>query len=145
MYLLDTDTLTHLHAGNINVVKQLNFVDDDIIAITIITKIEVLRGIKLIMKKRPGILLLTLVIPGFSVVLISLYFFVLDYSALIKAENYVEQLAKDKTANERSLQFAYHRALAHRINVFADATWGLLGGVITAIGIHGLVILKEKE
>jgi tRNA(fMet)-specific endonuclease VapC len=44
MYLLDTDTLTHLHAGNINVVKQLNSVDDDMIAITIITKIEVLRG-----------------------------------------------------------------------------------------------------
>ncbi|MDM3843472.1 MAG: hypothetical protein PT120_13555 [Aphanizomenon gracile PMC649.10] len=44
MYLLDTDTLTHLHAGNSNVVKQLNTVEDDLIAITIITKIEVLRG-----------------------------------------------------------------------------------------------------
>jgi tRNA(fMet)-specific endonuclease VapC len=44
MYLLDTDTLTHLHAGNSNVVKQLNTVEDDLITITIITKIEVLRG-----------------------------------------------------------------------------------------------------
>lgn len=44
MYLLDTDTLTHLHAGNSNVVKQLNIVEDDLIGITIITKIEVLRG-----------------------------------------------------------------------------------------------------
>ncbi|TAE61622.1 MAG: type II toxin-antitoxin system VapC family toxin [Nostocales cyanobacterium] len=44
MYLLDTDTLTHLHAGNINVVKRLNSIEDEIIAITIITKIEVLRG-----------------------------------------------------------------------------------------------------
>jgi tRNA(fMet)-specific endonuclease VapC len=41
MYLLDTDPLTHLHAGNTNVVKQLNTVEDDLIAITIITKIEV--------------------------------------------------------------------------------------------------------
>jgi hypothetical protein len=97
------------------------------------------------MKTRPGILLLTLVMPGLLVFLISLYYFGTDYSALIKAENYVEQIVKDEKANERNLQFAYHRALAHRINVFADATWGLLGGVITAIGIHGLVILKEKE
>lgn len=44
MYLLDTDTLTHLHAGNTNVVKQLSSVDDPEIAITIITKVEVLRG-----------------------------------------------------------------------------------------------------
>jgi len=44
MYLLDTDTLTHLHAGNKNVVKQLSSVDDPEIAITIITKVEVLRG-----------------------------------------------------------------------------------------------------
>jgi len=35
--------------------------------------------------------------------------------------------------------------LAHRINVFADATWGLLGGVITAVGIHGLVMLKQQD
>ncbi|MBD2292791.1 hypothetical protein H6G06_04650 [Anabaena sphaerica FACHB-251] len=97
------------------------------------------------MNTRPGILLISLVMPGLLVFLISLYYFGTDYSALIKAENYVEQLVKDEKVNERNLQFAYHRALAHRINVFADATWGLLGGVITAIGIHGLVILKEKE
>ncbi|MBS3029519.1 MAG: hypothetical protein HCA25_21300 [Dolichospermum sp. DET50] len=97
------------------------------------------------MKTRTGILLLTLVMPGLLVVLISLYYFIADYDALIKAENYVEQLAKDEKANQKSLQFSYHRALAHRINVFADATWGLLGGVITAVGIHGLVTLKEKD
>ncbi|MBS9383298.1 MAG: hypothetical protein HEQ24_03360 [Dolichospermum sp. BR01] len=97
------------------------------------------------MKTRPGILLLTLVIPGLLVVLISLYYFGTDYDALIKAENYLEKLVKEEKPNERTLQFAYHRALSHRINVFADATWGLLGGVITAVGIHGLVMLKEKD
>jgi hypothetical protein len=97
------------------------------------------------MNKSPGILLITLVIPGFLVVLISLYYFGTDYDALIKAENYLEKLVKEEKPNERTLQFAYHRALAHRINVFADATWGLLGGVITAVGIHGLVMLKEKD
>ncbi|MFM5887503.1 MAG: hypothetical protein ACKPFD_13710 [Dolichospermum sp.] len=97
------------------------------------------------MKTRPVILLFTLVVPGFLVVLVSLYFFAVDYDALIQAETYLEKIANDKRPNERNLQFAYHRALAHRINVFADGTWGLLGGVITAVGIHGLVMLKQQD
>ena len=44
MYLLDTDTLTHLHAGNSNVVDRLRSVIDVEVGITIITKVEVLRG-----------------------------------------------------------------------------------------------------
>jgi tRNA(fMet)-specific endonuclease VapC len=44
MYLLDTDTLTHLHAGNANVVERLTSVADEDVGITIITKVEVLRG-----------------------------------------------------------------------------------------------------
>ena len=44
MYLLDTDTLTHLHAGNPRVVEHLQAVEDPDIGITIITKIELLRG-----------------------------------------------------------------------------------------------------
>jgi tRNA(fMet)-specific endonuclease VapC len=43
MYLLDTDTLTHLYAGNSNVVEQLSLIDAEV-GITIITKAEVLRG-----------------------------------------------------------------------------------------------------
>lgn len=44
MYLLDTDTLTHLHAGNTNVINRLESLQDEEIAITIITKVEILRG-----------------------------------------------------------------------------------------------------
>jgi tRNA(fMet)-specific endonuclease VapC len=44
MYLLDTDTLTHLHAGNTNVIERLKSVEDAEVGITIITKVEVLRG-----------------------------------------------------------------------------------------------------
>jgi tRNA(fMet)-specific endonuclease VapC len=44
MHLLDTDTLTHLHAGQPNVVERLRAVDDPDVGITIITKVEVLRG-----------------------------------------------------------------------------------------------------
>jgi tRNA(fMet)-specific endonuclease VapC len=44
MYLLDTDTLTHLHAGNINVINRLESLQDQEVAITILTKVEILRG-----------------------------------------------------------------------------------------------------
>ncbi|MBD3307158.1 PIN domain-containing protein [candidate division KSB3 bacterium] len=44
MLLLDTDTLTHLHAGHPNVIAHLHQADDPDIGITVITKIELLRG-----------------------------------------------------------------------------------------------------
>ena len=44
MHLLDTDTLTHLYAGNTNVIARLNAVEDSEVGITIITKAEMLRG-----------------------------------------------------------------------------------------------------
>jgi tRNA(fMet)-specific endonuclease VapC len=43
MHLLDTDTLTYLHAGHPRVVEHLRSVDDEV-ATTIITRIEILRG-----------------------------------------------------------------------------------------------------
>lgn len=44
MYLLDTDTLTHLHASNTNVINRLESLQDEEVAITIVTKLEILRG-----------------------------------------------------------------------------------------------------
>lgn len=44
MHILDTDTLTHLHAGHPQIVEHLNNITDLDIGITIITKIEILRG-----------------------------------------------------------------------------------------------------
>lgn len=44
MHLLDTDTLTHLHAGHPQVIAQLRAVDDPVVGTTIITKSELLRG-----------------------------------------------------------------------------------------------------
>jgi tRNA(fMet)-specific endonuclease VapC len=44
MLILDTDTLTHLHSGHPKVVGNLKKTDDADIRITIITKIELLRG-----------------------------------------------------------------------------------------------------
>lgn len=44
MHLLDTDTLTHLHAGHPRVIAHLRAVDDPVVGTTIITKSELLRG-----------------------------------------------------------------------------------------------------
>jgi tRNA(fMet)-specific endonuclease VapC len=44
MHILDTDTLTHLHAGHPRVIQRLRALDDPEVAITIVTKIEMLRG-----------------------------------------------------------------------------------------------------
>jgi tRNA(fMet)-specific endonuclease VapC len=44
VHLLDTDTLTHLHAGHPSVIKRLHELTDPEVATTIITKIELLRG-----------------------------------------------------------------------------------------------------
>lgn len=44
MYILDTDTLTHLHKGNENVKQRLSKARDYDFGITIITKVEILRG-----------------------------------------------------------------------------------------------------
>jgi tRNA(fMet)-specific endonuclease VapC len=55
MHLLDTDTLTHLHAGHPNVVARLDRLDDPIVGTTIVTKVELLRGrIEFLLKAATG-------------------------------------------------------------------------------------------
>ncbi len=44
MYILDTDTLTHLYAGHLRVIRRLQEVNDPNVGATVITKIEMLRG-----------------------------------------------------------------------------------------------------
>lgn len=95
--------------------------------------------------QRYSILFTTLIIPGLMVVGKSIYWFNLDYAALGKAEKYAETLVQNRQTNDRQINYAYHVALRHRINVFADGTWGLLGGIITAIGIFGVVPQQSNK
>lgn len=44
MHILDTDTITHLHAGNLKVLENLKKTEDSDLRITVITRIELLRG-----------------------------------------------------------------------------------------------------
>ncbi|MBD1854699.1 MULTISPECIES: PIN domain-containing protein [Leptolyngbya] len=55
MYLLDTDTLTHLYAGNARVAERFKTVGDPDTGTTIVTKAEMLRGrIDYILKATTG-------------------------------------------------------------------------------------------
>ena len=59
MYLLDTDTLTHLQFGNSNVVEKLRMNEDSEFGIIIVTKVEILRGrIEYLLKAEDGMNLL---------------------------------------------------------------------------------------
>jgi predicted nucleic acid-binding protein len=44
MYLLDTNILTALHTGNYKVINAIKQLEDPNIAITIITKVELIQG-----------------------------------------------------------------------------------------------------
>lgn len=44
MYIFDTDTLSHLHAGNQNVLRSLQRLEFGTVGTTIVIKIEMLRG-----------------------------------------------------------------------------------------------------
>ncbi len=55
MYLLDTDTLTHIHAGHPGVERRIRDSDDPAVATTIVTKVELIRGrIEFLLKARGG-------------------------------------------------------------------------------------------
>jgi hypothetical protein len=97
------------------------------------------------MNLRQVILFITLVIPGLAVVGTSIYWFNLDYAELRAAETNLEKLVKEGKISDRQLEYTYHRALAHRINVFADGTWGILGGAIAGLGIHGIATIKKEK
>ncbi len=92
-----------------------------------------------------AILLIALVFPGLMVVATSIYSYNADYATMERTERYVEQLARQRRANDRQLQLAYHRSMVHRMNAFTNGTWGFIGATIAAIGIHGLAITKEDS
>jgi len=91
-----------------------------------------------------AMLLIILVIPGLLLAGSSIYSYNTDYDELGRSERYVEKLVRDGRQNDRQLNLAYHRSLAHRMNAYANGTWGFIGATIAAIGVHGIATLKEE-
>jgi hypothetical protein len=95
------------------------------------------------MNHRGLLLLLTTILPGFSVIVISTFYLFPEWAALDRAYRNYEQLSRTG-AGARELSIAQSAEVRHRINCFAEGLGVLLGGVIVAIGIHGLCGLPDK-
>ena len=90
------------------------------------------------MNIRQVILLLFVVLPGFGASAISAYYLLPEWTALENSHQNFQRVAQSRASNERDLLIAQAAENRHRINCFAEGVGILLGGGITAIGIHGL-------
>lgn len=92
---------------------------------------------------RQRILFLVLVVPGGFCFAFCMYYALQDYAALLKTYAAFARAAGYST--DMSVLFvAEARQNIHRINVFADVVWALLGAIVAAIGIHGLCTNSRK-
>lgn len=83
-----------------------------------------------------------LVIPGLIIIGSAIFLFNRDYSDLVNAENNLSRIVNNRSRNrtsQRRLDFIYHRTRVQRINVLTSQAWGLVGGIITAIGVNGII------
>ena len=93
---------------------------------------------------RQWLLFILLVVPGLACFVFCMYFALQDWAALQKAYAQFERVAG--SSKEMSTLFvAEARQNIHRINLFADVVWALLGAVIAAIGIHGLCVNGRRQ
>lgn len=91
------------------------------------------------------ILLLFVILPGLGSSAVSAYYLFPDWTALDKSHRNYQRIAQSPTSRERDLLMAQAAENRHRINGFAEGIGILLGGVIMAIGIHGLCTLPNQE
>ena len=90
------------------------------------------------MNIRVLVLLLTVVIPGFAATSISTYYLFTEWSELDASRRSYDKVAQSPSATIQQLSIAQAAETRHRINCFAEGVGVLLGGVIFAIGIHGI-------
>jgi hypothetical protein len=67
-----------------------------------------------------------------------------DWAILQGAQEHFRRVAARPTTFS-ALFVAEAQQNTHRINLFADVVWALLGAIIAAIGIHGLCTIGWQE
>lgn len=95
------------------------------------------------MNIRSVILFLLLVLPGLGASTISAYYLLPEWTALENSHQNFQKVARSPASGERDLLIAQAAENRHRINCFAEGVGVLLGGVIAAIGIHGICIVPR--
>lgn len=96
------------------------------------------------MRLRQWLLLLLLVVPGGFCFVFCMYYALQDWAALQKAYVNFARVA-GSSRNLSDLFVAEVKQNIHRVNLFADVVWALLGAIIAAIGIHGLCVNNQNQ
>lgn len=91
------------------------------------------------------ILFVFLVLPGLGASAISAYYLLPEWIALENSHQNFQKVAQSPVSGERDLFIAQAAENRHRINCFAEGVGVLLGGVIAAIGIHGICTLSQRN
>lgn len=94
---------------------------------------------------RSLVLLLAVVLPGIAATILSTYFLLPEWAVLEVSYKSCQQVAKSPSSSMRELSIAQAAENRHRINCFAEGVGVLLGGVITAIGIHGICTQPSRK
>lgn len=89
---------------------------------------------------RRALLTFLLVVPGLVITAICCYYALQDYGQLVAAyRNFNTQASTSN--NLRVIFTSYAIQDIHRMNVFADAVWALLGAILAGLGLHGLCVM----
>jgi hypothetical protein len=89
-------------------------------------------------------LLASAVLPGLGVMSISAYYLFPEWMALDRSYQNYQTLAT-QGADTRVLSIAESAEMRHRINCFAEGVGVLLGGILLAVGVHGLCTLPTSR
>lgn len=97
------------------------------------------------MSSRVLALLILIVFPGAALTGISTYYLFPEWVVLDKSHQNYQRLAQVTTSSVRDLDLAQAAENRHRLNCFAEGIGVLLGGVVVAIGIHGICTLPQER
>lgn len=84
---------------------------------------------------RRGILVCLVFVPAAAAFVISGVMLVTDYAALVEATAHFQHLAANPATTPAAMIAASTGQDMHRINVFADGTWGLLSAIWFTLGL----------
>lgn len=90
-------------------------------------------------------LLILVVLPGATFTGVSTYYLFPEWVVLDNSYQNYQRLAKVPTSSVRDLSVAQAAETRHRLNCFAEGVGVLCGGVIMAIGIHGICTLPRQR
>lgn len=96
------------------------------------------------MKSRILILLLLVVLPGFSASAVCAFYLIPEWAALTASYQNYRRVSAVPSATEIQISIAKTAQEIHRINCFAEGVGLLLGGIICSIGIHGICMLPSE-